>query len=223
MDRKYQGESGIFLPGNPTGCTTGLWQGRSRGEGILPLRPEGILPLLFRVEGVSPSNRGPDARDTLTPAESIRWVARASSLASSPFLEIRPSMPLNSNDSVVADAPIRGRCPRTPGILRFEPAAWNGKVTRNEPATRTHPAAVWKSCVFLADLFSIMPWAQCVKCRVGFPNAIHRVWGPGSGAEPSLFYTSHPVPAVHAAIRRMGCRTGHARAGVLGRFSAWGP
>ncbi len=48
-------------------------------------------------------------------------------------------------------------------------------------------------------------------------------WDGSPGAEPSLFYTSHPVPAVPAAIRRMGCRTGHARAGVLGRFSAWGP
>ncbi len=144
------------------------WRGHpalaSRGHPCLALSWRGHLALESRAR---------------CPTHTIRRMVRTSSLASSPFLEIRPPVPVHSNDSVVADATIRGRCPRTPDILRFGPAAWNGKVTRNEPATRTHPAAVWKSCVFLAGLFSIMPLAQCVKCRRSGGSA------PGSWIAPT--------------------------------------
>ena len=67
----------------------------------------------------------------------------------------------------------RGRCPRTPGILRFPPAAWYGseamlpRTTASPmpldgcpPATRAHARGR----------------AACQQS--GFPNAVRGVWGP---------------------------------------------
>ena len=78
---------------------------------------------------------------------------------------------------------------------------------------------------------AIMLLAQREKCRVGFPNAIHRVWSPGLGAGPqeSRRLRRHLIPAARVRLRFVGCgwhsvadlaspRPVAAESGVLGAY-----